>query len=151
MNKREYLASLGVGITLTFIFDEVLWSIYMYAGERRIFGGGWALFFTIMNLIYPFNYLFKFYLKSSFIGIPPILLFTLAIAYFLSEKLRLKFFLPLLISSGIVYMLPVAFITSGRGDIPWWGYTLFWIFWAIRATVLSSLVYLVVKRAGGIR
>lgn len=149
MNKNEYLASLSAGIILAFIFDELLWSVYGYAVENNLFGGGWAFFYTLMNLIYPFNYLFKFYLKSSLFGFLPILLITLAVAYFLSERLRFKFLLPLLISSGIVYMALVVFMVSGRGDIPWWGYSLFWIFWALRATVLSHFAHSIVKRFRG--
>jgi hypothetical protein len=151
MNRKEHLASLSAGIILAFIFDEVLWSIYGYAVENKLFGGGWAFFYTLMNLIYPFNYIFKFYLlKSIFLGLLPILLVALAVAYYLSERLRFKFFIPLLTSSGIVYMIPVVFLTSsGKSEYPWWAFSLFWIFWAVRATVLSHFAHSIVKRVRG--
>jgi hypothetical protein len=155
MNRKEYLSLLAVGVILTYTVDDV--SIYLItkASEEGFFDGGiggtWALFWTVFWLVGPVISFFHFYLKLSFFGFLPILVVTLIVAYPLFERLkRLKFFIPLLLSTGISYIVPFILVCEfgggcGRWEMDWMGISFAGIMWAIEATIVTHLVRFVLE------
>ncbi|RLG58167.1 MAG: hypothetical protein DRN88_01460 [Candidatus Hydrothermarchaeota archaeon] len=158
--RKEYLALLAIGVSLTYLIDYTWLQLAIKVSDKGFSSSPLGLIlallwgFLFIWLTYHVIAFFHFYLNLNFLGFIPISLVTIITAsmiYPFSKKLKwLKFFVPILISTVLVYMIPASLLKEylNRSDLDLIFVYLVGIVWAVRAALVTHFVEFIFKKLG---